>query len=343
MLGFARTRVLIKKMPASLPTINRAWLASAYGGPEVLALRSLPLIAPRGRQLLIRVQATTVSAADRRIRQMDFPRGMRLMGRAIFGARRPRRPVLGAEFTGVVAAVGPQVTRFAPGDAVIAFAGARGGGHGEYATLRENDLVVSRPDGMSLQVAAALSFGGTTARSFLRRGDLKAGERVLIIGASGTVGSALVQLANDAGAQVTGVTSAENIDLVRSLGANAVIDYTTRDVTREAMEYDIVADAVGALTFAQALPILAEGGRFLAINGGVGDMLARPRHGRRCIAGPAAARVEDLTAISALCTEMRFRPLIDSILPFDNLPRGHARVDTGRKRGSVVVMLPTGQ
>lgn len=320
----------------------RAWLATGYGGPEVLTLGTRPVPRPGPRALLVRVEATTVSAADRRIRALDFPQGMRLIGRAVFGLSRPRRPVLGVELTGTVVATGARVRRFAPGDAVIALTGIGLGAHAEYALVPEARPIALRPAGMDIATAAALSFGGLTARDYLRRAGLQAGERVLVIGASGTVGSALVQLARDAGAHVTGVASGGNLDLVRALGADAVIDYQATDVTQMGARWDIVADAVGSLDFARALPILSEGGRYLAINPSLREMLRRRRGSRRPIAGPSAERQDDLDALVALAGEGRYRPLIEAELPFKAVPQAHARADTGRKRGSLVIRVGEG-
>jgi NADPH:quinone reductase-like Zn-dependent oxidoreductase len=323
---------------ASLTRTMRAWVATRYGGPEVLALRELPV--PRiGRgDVLIRMEATTVSSGDRRIRAFDLPPGMRLAGRLALGLRSPRRAVLGAELTGIVAAVGDRVTRFAPGDPVIAFPGTRLGAHARYCRMPADGMVVPRPAGMAVETAAALGFGGTTARDYLRRAGLRAGERVLVIGAAGTVGAALVQLAVAAGARVSAVTSTGNLALARSHGATEAIDYTLRDISAGPQSWDIVADAVGALTFRRALPILAEGGRYLAIAGGVADLLARRRGTRRALAGPAAERPDDLAALADLAHRGQFRPPIDAVFPFEALPAAHARADTGRKRGSLVVM-----
>jgi NADPH:quinone reductase-like Zn-dependent oxidoreductase len=201
----------------------RAWCARAYGGPEVLELREVPLAPPRAGEVLVRVEATTVSSGDRRIRALDVPPGMGWMVRAVFGLTRPRNPILGAEFTGVVAAVGQGVTRWHEGDAVIGLPGARQGAHAEYARMPAEGKLVARPEALSLEAAAALSFGGCTARHFLRRAALQAGERVLVIGASGTVGSAIIRLALAVGAQVTGVASAANQELVRGLGAEETV------------------------------------------------------------------------------------------------------------------------
>jgi NADPH:quinone reductase-like Zn-dependent oxidoreductase len=319
----------------------RAWVARAYGGPEVLTMREVPRPKPGARELLIRVEATTVSAADIRIRSLDFPKGLGWIGRLLFGMRRPRRAVLGVEVTGIVAAIGAQVSRFAVGDAVIAFPGAQLGAHAEYVVVADRRPIVRRPAAMPIETAAALAFGGLTARDFLRRAAVQPGEHVLVIGASGTVGSALVQLARDAGAEVAGVASAANLERVRGLGAVNVIDYTRCDVTEAGVLYDIVADAVGALNFPRALPILAEGGRYLAINGTVGDMLRRSHGSRRSIAGPSAEREDDLAALVALALEDRFQPLIDSVVGFEAMAAAHAKADSRRKRGSIVVRCDT--
>ena len=323
-----------------LPHTMRAWVTTGYGGPEVLALRDVPLPLPGKGEVLIRVQATTVSSGDRRVRALDLPPGMGLLGRLALGLRRPRRAVLGAELTGLVAAIGEGVTGLAPGDAVIAFPGFRQGAHAEFVLMPAAGMVVPRPEGMALEVAAALGFGGTTARDYLRRAGLCAGERVLVIGASGTVGAALVQLAGAAGASVTAVTSRANMEMVRAMGAAEVIDYTAQDVTKGPDRWDIVADAVGALTFRKALPILPEGGRYLAIAGGLGDLVARRRGSHRPIAGPAAERRDDLEALVDLAQRGGFRPPIDAVYRFAELPAAHARVDTGRKRGSLVILVP---
>ena len=196
-----------------------------------------------------------------------------------------------------------------------------------------------RPDDMPLAMAAALGFGGTTARDYLRRAGLRADDRVLVIGASGTVGAALVQLAVIGGASVTAVTSGANRGLARAFGATETIDYTARDVTAGPERWDIVADAVGALTFRTACSILAEGGRYLAIAGGIVELLVRRRGGFRSIAGPAAERLDDLAAVTDLAARGLFRPPVECIYPFEALPDAHARADTGRKRGSLVIML----
>lgn len=322
----------------AIPKTMQAWCATNYGGPEVLECRTVavPKIGPH--DVLVQVQATTVSAADRRIRGFDFPVGMRLIGRLVFGVLRPRQAVLGAECTGQIVAVGAKVTAFAVGDAVIAVLGMKLGAHADYVAIRADGLIVKRPVHMALETAASLSFGGMTARDYLRRADIKSGDRVLVIGASGTVGSAIVQLAALAGAQVTGVCSTPNMDLVRNLGAQNVVDYTATEIEDLGQKFDIIADCVGSLDFQRAIPLLSENGRYLAINGGIKEMLARSRGTHKIIAGPAAERLDDLQALVHLADTGHFRPLIDGILPFTALPQAHARADSQRKRGSIVIM-----
>lgn len=323
----------------ALPKTMKAWVCRAYGGPEVLALRDLPVPAVGDDGVLIRVEATTVSSGDRRVRALDLPPGFGPLGRPMLGFRRPRRPVLGTELAGTVAAVGPRVAGFRPGDAVVAFPGARQGAHAEYCLIAASGPIVARPETLSIEQAAALSFGGTTALHFLDKAGLRPDERLLVIGASGAVGSAMVQIAHAMGAAVTGVASTANLDLVRALGAENVVDYTREDVTAAGATYDVVADTVGAGSFARCEPILAAGGRYLAIAGGLADMLARGRGGKRSISGAAAERPEDLRRLAALAGAGKFTPLVDGVLPFARLPEAHARADTGRKRGSVVVTL----
>lgn len=323
----------------AIPTTMPAWCATSYGGPGVLVQRQVPVPRIGPRDVLIRVQATTVSAADRRIRALDFPAGMGLIGRLVFGIRRPRQPILGGELAGQIVAVGPKVTRTVVGEDVIAVTGMKMGAHAGFVVLSEKAAMVRRPTDMPLDVAAALSFGGLTARDYLRRAALQPGENVLVIGASGTVGSAFVQLAKLDGAVVTAVTSTDNLPLVRDLGADQVIDYKATDITKRTDAYDIIADCVGALDFDRAVPLLSENGRYLAIAGGIREMMMRNRGSRRIIAGPAAERQDDLQALVDMVAAGQFRPLIDSVMTFADVPTAHAKADTGRKRGSIVIML----
>ena len=325
---------------AHIPTTMRAWVCNNYGGTDVLALQMRPCPIPGPRDVLVRVVAASVSSADVRIRTQNLPRGFGLMGRLAFGLARPRQPVLGTDMAGVVEAVGRDLQGFQPGDAVLGVAGMAMGCHAEYCVLPASRPLVHKPARMSFAAAASLPFGGMTALHFLNKAQVRAGEKVLVIGASGAVGSAMVQLARHRGAQVTGVCSTGNVALVRSLGAHAVIDYTEQDFTQIDQRWDVIADTVGASSFAACLPRLNEHGRYLSVAGSLMDVLARPRGTRRSMGGPAAERAQDLQLLMELVQAGALRPVIDCTYSFSELPAAHAYVETGRKRGAVVVAMP---
>jgi NADPH:quinone reductase-like Zn-dependent oxidoreductase len=277
---------------------------------------------------------------------LKLPRGFGTIGRIVLGLSRPRQPILGTEFSGVVEALGHEVTGFKAGDAIIGFADAKMRCHAEYRTMPANGSLALMPANLSFEEAGSLMFGATTALHFLRKARLAADERVLVLGASGAVGSAMVQLARHRGAHVTGVTSTGNLDLVRSLCAHEVIDYTKQDdIARSDValgtRYDVIADTVGASSFAACKAMLQEHGRYLAIAGTLSDLLARPSGTKISIGGPASGLPEDVLHLANLAEIGVLKPVIDSIYPFESLPKAHARVETGRKRGSVVVTVST--
>jgi NADPH:quinone reductase-like Zn-dependent oxidoreductase len=320
----------------------RAAVCTRYGPPEVVELQERPVPSPGPGELLVRVRASTVSSADRRIRALDLPRGFGPLARPALGFARPRRPVLGTELAGDVVALGAGVTGFAPGDAVFAFPGAGLGAHAEYACVRA-ERAAPKPSGLDWSQAAALCFGGTTMLDFYRRGGLAEGERVLVNGASGTVGTAAVRLACDAGARVTGVCSADAADLVRALGAERVIDRGAEDFARSGELWDVIVDVAGTAPWRRSAPLLAPRGRLLLVLADLPAMLSAPWHtwvdGRRVVAGPVAERGEDVRRLGELAAAGRFVPVIDRVYPFEAIRDAHARVDSGRKRGSVVVRM----
>jgi NADPH:quinone reductase-like Zn-dependent oxidoreductase len=319
----------------------KAALYPRLGPPSVVRIAEVPRPGVGPRDVLVRVRATTVTAGDWRLRSGDAPRGFRLGLRLAMGVFRPRRVILGTEFAGEVVAVGAATTRFAVGDKVF---GARFGAHAEYLAVREDRSLAPVPRNLTLNESAPLSFGGTTALYYLRDlARVQPGERVLVNGASGSVGSAAVQLAKHFQAQVTGVCSAANLDLVRSLGADAVIDYTKEDFTRSGGAFDVVLDAVGNCSFERCAPSLAAGGRLLLVVATLGGLLGariRPwRSGRKVLAGVATSRAADLVFLRELAEAGAYRPVIDRTYPFDRIVEAHAYVETGRKRGNVVVTL----
>lgn len=323
-----------------------AYTYTDYGSPEVLNHVELPKPAPKSNEVLVRVCATTVSAGDWRARSLTMPAGLGLVGRLVFGIRHPRKPVLGTEFSGIVEDVGTNVTAFQPGDAVIGFPGAAFGAHAEYITMPADGKIVPKPDNLSFDAAAAIPFGATTAYDFLiNKGQLRAGERVLINGASGSVGSACVQIAKHFGAEVTGVCSAANVDLVRHLGADHVIDYTAQDFAKGGPLYDVVVDTVGTAPWRRTRHALVPKGRMLLIAGGTSDMifggLKARCDGKRLIGGVASEAVSVLRQVVDLAALGDFRPVIDRTFDFSQMVTAHAHVDRGHKKGNVVVTLST--
>lgn len=321
----------------------KAYVCRRYGGPEVIELVDVETPTPKANEVLIKIYATTVTAGDWRVRTLDVPRGLGFIARLAMGLARPRQPILGTELAGVVAAVGKDVTRFKPGDAVFAFPGGKMGCHAQYRVVAEDGPVVRKPDNLSFEDAASLSFGGTTALHFLRKANIKPGDKVLVIGASGGVGSALVQLAKHFGAEVAGVTSTANLDLVASLGADQVIDYSKEEFSARGDTYDVIADTVGDMSFAQCKPVLGKKGRLLAIAGGLPEMLAAVwvplTSSQRVIFGPAEERLEDVRQLADLAQAGVLRPVIDRRYTFAQMAQAHAYVETRRKRGSVVVTV----
>lgn len=319
----------------------QAAVCTRYGPPSVVRIEERPVPVPAANEVRIRVRATTVSTADWRVRGQCMPYGFGLAGRLAFGLRAPRKPILGTELAGDIDAVGAHVSTLAEGDAVVAFTGAAMGAHAEYCCVRADRVIVRKPATLPYDVASALAFGGTTALDFFRRAALRAGERVLVNGASGTVGSAMVQLAVHAGAEVTAVCSGASADAMRQLGAAHVIDYAHSDFAQARARYDVIADVVGNAPYARVREALSDRGRLLLVLATLPEMLRAPwvnrttRH--RIIAGPAAERVEDLRTLVDLAVAGAFMPRIDARFAFADIARAHARVDTGRKQGSVVV------
>ncbi|MBC7545383.1 MAG: NAD(P)-dependent alcohol dehydrogenase [Candidatus Sericytochromatia bacterium] len=316
-----------------------------YGSPDVVTVTEVPRPMPQDHDVLIRVHATTVTTGDWRARSLQLPKGFGFLGRLVFGFSKPRQPILGTELAGEIVAVGKGVSRFTVGDRVFAFTGAGMGCHAEYKCMPEDGMLSLMPANFSYEEAAAIGFGGTTALRFLRQAKIKGGDRVLINGASGGVGTAAVQLAKHFGADVTGVCSTGNVTLVTSIGADRVIDYTREDVTQNGETYDIIIDTVGTLPFARSKGSLAKGGRLLLVFGTMNDLLLIPwvsmTSTHKVIGGPARLRPEDLTFLARLAESGEFKPVIGRRYPFEQIAEAHRYVDTGHKQGNVVISLHT--
>ncbi|MCW2735852.1 NAD(P)-dependent alcohol dehydrogenase [Nocardioides sp.] len=310
----------------------RAAVVARYGPPEVVSVVDAPdPVAGKG-QVLVRVRATTLNSGDARIRGCRFPRGFALPGRLALGIRGPRRAVLGGVYSGVVEAVGPGVDDVAVGDEVCGMTGAGMGAHAELVAVRA-DRMTPKPAGVDHEQAAAILFGGKTARHFLRD-RLAPGRRVLVNGASGAVGSAAVQVAHLAGAHVTGVCSARNAELVRSLGADEVVDHASTPVLELATTYDVVLDTVGNLDRHSGLRLLSADGVLLLVAGSLADtVLARGR----VRAGVSSEDPADFAWLLERLAAGELRAVVDRTLPLSDIVEAHRVVDSGRKVGNLVI------
>jgi NADPH:quinone reductase-like Zn-dependent oxidoreductase len=319
-----------------------AVVCRAYGGPEALAMAEVAAPTPRAREVRIKVHATTVTAACGVMR-----RGARLTARLVLGLRRPRtrHRVMGTEVAGEIDRVGAGVTRFRVGDRVFGFTGFRAGAYAQFCCLPEHASLALIPTGLSYEEAASLVDGPTTALYFLRdRAHLERSDRVLILGASGSIGTAAVQIARHFGAEVTGVCSGANRELVTSLGASRVIDYTKDDFTEGAHTYDIVFDTRGTSSFGRSKRVLADRGRYLVTSGGLVHLYLRDAWSRffgtkTLVFGMSVEKGESLRIVRELVESGVLRPVVDRHYALSEIVAAHRYVDTGRKRGNVVIQV----
>jgi NADPH:quinone reductase-like Zn-dependent oxidoreductase len=326
-----------------LPTTMSAVTARVYGGPEVLATEELPVPSPDAGELLVEVRASSLNALD-----WHFLTGTPYLMRLMFGLRRPKRFVRGADVAGVVVAVGDGVTRFRVGDSV--FGEGAGGGCGEYLTVEETS-VVAIPDGVSFEFAGATPVAGLTALQGLRtHGAVRPGDRVLINGAAGGVGTMAVQIAKVLGAHVTAVCSTRNVEMVRSLGADEVLDYTKDDFVAGGARFDVMLDNVGNRRPQEVRSVMLAGGRYVATSGPkanrwvdplpylVRARLAFVRSGASFHQFTAAADVDDLTFLGELLASGRLVPEIDRVVGLDGVADGLAEIGSGHARAKIVVV-----
>lgn len=317
----------------------KAAIQTAYGTPDVVVIRDMPKPLPKDNEVLVRIIATTVTSGDSRLRAFRVPAAFWLPARLFLGINKPRKAVLGSEFAGEVEAAGSGVTRFKAGDRV--FGMHVYDVHAEYKAVPETAAIAAMPEKAGFAEAAALPFGALTALFFVERADIEPGQKVLVNGASGAVGAFGVQLAKHRGAHVTAVTSARNAGLARELGADAVIDYQSTDFSVSGQRYDVIMDTVDTVSMAQFQRASTPNGRLLAVNGGGGMFLRAalaPLFGkRRIVVGMATEKQEDLETIRALVSAGILRATIDSRVSLANIAQAHALVDSGRKRGAVVV------
>src|SRR2546428_1342848 len=308
----------------------KAAVCTRYGPPEVLQVKEVEKPTPKDNQVLIRIFATTVTSGDVRLRKADP-----FIVRFFAGLTRRKRPIPGSELAGEIEAIGKNVKRFKPGDQVF---GAGVSTYAEYTCLLENGPRASKPANMDFEEAAAIPFGSISALHFLRKGNIQRGQKVLIYGASGAVGTAAVQLAKYFGAEVTGVCSTANLALVKSLGADSVIDYTKEDFTSSGA-YDLIYHTVGKLPFSRGVKPLKRGGVYVS-GLPLAPSLRRLRaRGRKVIGGIAKIKVEDMVFLKELVEAGKLRAIIDKRYPFVQIAEAHRYVEQAQKKGNVVIVV----
>jgi NADPH:quinone reductase-like Zn-dependent oxidoreductase len=327
--------------------LMKAIVWTKYGSPDGLQLQEVNKPTPKDHEVLIRIYATTVSTADCELRSFKGFSALWLPLRIYIGIIRPTRiPILGQELAGEIEAVGKEVTRFRNGDQVFAWTGFRLGANAEYICMPEDGVLATKPSNMTYEEAAALPIGGLEAVHFLRKGTIQSGQKVLINGAGGSIGTFAIQLAKYFGANVTGVDSTEKLDMLRSIGADQVIDYTQEDSTQSGETYDVIFDVVGKSSFSGSLRSLKPNGRYLLGNPGLSQRF-RARwtsmsSSKQVI--PYAARAaseitEDLNFLKELIEAGKIKSVIDRRYPLELSAEAHRYVDTGRKKGNVVITL----
>jgi NADPH:quinone reductase-like Zn-dependent oxidoreductase len=320
----------------------KAVVHDRYGPPDVLRIEEVEPPVPQAGEVLVRVRATTVNRTDCHRRAADP-----VMWRLFAGLGRPRRRILGSELAGEIAAVGPAVTDFATGDQVFGLSPWQLGAHAEFVCLQASGLLARKPDGVSFEQAAAVCDGGLNALTSLKRADVRQGKRILIYGASGSIGTAAVQLARYFEADVTAVCNTKNVETVRSLGAGQVIDYTRDDFTANGQTYDVIYDAVGKHSFRRCARSLKPGGRYLATDGlqnvALAVWTARLADKKVMIAVPPRYSKQDVLFLQGLIEAGEYRPVIDRCYPLEQVIEATRYVETQQKTGNVVLTISDGR
>jgi len=325
----------------------KAIVCTQYGSPEVLQLTEVDKPVPKENEVLIRIMATTANAADARIRGAVFPSIFNFPVKLMMGFKGPRKKVLGVELAGVIETVGKNVTQFQVGDEIFASTGAAFGAYAEYICLPENAVMATKPQNMSFEEAAAVPHCALAALHFLNKGKVGQGQRVMIYGASGGIGTFAVQIAKAFGAEVTAVCSTSNLALVRSIGADNVIDYAKNCISAESESYDVIFDTTGKAPITECVNLLEDRGMFLAavhleLSRILEGIKVSSRSSKKVIGGSAPYTKENLEFLKNLVEDGKLKSVIDKIFILDEIREAHAYVDTGHKKGHVVININHG-
>lgn len=315
----------------------KAVIWMAYGTPDVLEVQDLEEPTPKNHEVLVKIASSAVTTGDCRMRRFDVPSGFWLPARLAFGLLKPRKKITGMDFSGEVVAVGKGVSLFKKGDRVFGTTGMALGANSEYTCIAENKALIKIPDSISYTDAVSLIFGGITALYFLQ-GKIKQDSKVLINGASGSVGSSAVQVSKNYGAKVTGICSGSNRELVLSIGADKVIDYTNNDFSDNGVVYDVILDTVGNLSYASCKRSLSKSGKLILINAGLGTIISSLVK-KNLICGVALESKELLQEILRLYETKRLKPVIDKVYSLEKIVEAHRYVDKGHKKGNVVLTI----
>ncbi len=321
----------------------KAIVWTKYGPPDVLQFKELNKPVPKENEVLIRVHAATVTAGDCELRRFDIPLGLRLFVRIMFGIIKPRIKILGQELAGEIESVGKKVKHFKKGDPVFAATEMRMGAYAEYACLPAKSAMALKPVNMSYDEAATVPTGGLNALHFLRKGDIRSGQKILILGAGGSIGTYAVQISKSYGAHITCVDSGNKLEMLLSIGSDQVIDYTKEDFTKNGERYDLIIDVVGKSSFSRNVRSLSKNGHYILGNPKLkwkikGRWISLTSH-KKIISALASYHQEDLIFLKELIEAGKIKSVIDRKYPLEKTAEAHSYVETGQKMGNVVISI----